>query len=115
MMRSSCSGSVVTRPTSIHEDVALIPGLAQWVKALALPVSCSVGHSHGGDLALVWLCCRLAAAAPIQPLAWELSYAVGEPPTKKDEIKDSWRDYTGSSFPSSCVTQPNLGPLTLAK
>ena len=25
-------GSVVMNPTSIHKDVGLIPGLAQWVK-----------------------------------------------------------------------------------
>ena len=35
--------------------------LAQWVK----------------DRALLWLWCRLAATAPIRPLAWEPPYAVG--------------------------------------
>ena len=32
---------------------------------------------HGSDLTLLWLWCRSAAVAPIQPLAWELSYAAG--------------------------------------
>ena len=40
-------------------------------------MSCGVGHRCGSDLALLWLWCRPAAAAPIQPLAWELPYAVG--------------------------------------
>ena len=30
--RSSHYGSVVTNPTSIHQDAGLIPGPAQWVK-----------------------------------------------------------------------------------
>ena len=34
---SSCCGSVVMNPTSIHEDMGLIPGLTQWIKDLALP------------------------------------------------------------------------------
>ena len=33
---SSHCGSAETNPTSIHEARGLIPGLAQWVKALAL-------------------------------------------------------------------------------
>ena len=36
----------------------------------------AVGRRHGSDPMLLWLWCRLAAAAPIQALAWELPYAI---------------------------------------
>ena len=39
-------------------------------------MSCGVGHRRGSDLALLWPWCRLAAAAPIQPLAWEFPYTM---------------------------------------
>ena len=40
-------------------------------------MSCGVSHRLGSDVALLWLECRLAATALIQPLAWELSYVMG--------------------------------------
>ena len=40
-------------------------------------MSCGVGSRYSLDLALLWLWHRMAAAAQIQPLAWELPYAVG--------------------------------------
>ena len=59
--------------TSIHKDAGLIPGLAQWF----------------GDLVLLWLWCRLAAVAPIKPLAWELTYAAGVALKKKKKEQSS--------------------------
>ena len=55
----------------------LIPGLAQGVKDSALPLSCGVGRRHGSDPKLLWLWYRLAATAPIRPLAWEPPYVAG--------------------------------------
>ena len=53
------------------------PGLAQWVNALVLPGSCSVGHRHGSYLALLWLWHRPVGVSLIKPLAWGLPYATG--------------------------------------
>ena len=36
---------------------------------------CGVGRRCGSDPALLWLWYKLAAAAQIQPLAWEPPYA----------------------------------------
>ena len=66
--------------TSIREDAGLIPGIA---------VSCSVGHRCGLNMALLWLWRRLAAAAPMRCLVWELSYAacVALKKKKKKQVK----------------------------
>ena len=73
-------------PTSIHEDSSLIPGLTQWVKGSAVAVSCGIGCRYSLDPVLLWLWSRLASTALIQPLAWELPYAVGAA-LKKDKKK----------------------------
>ena len=42
-----------------------------------IAMGCGVDCRCGSNLALLWLWCRLAATAPIGPLAWEPPYAVG--------------------------------------
>ena len=53
-------------------------------------MNCGVDHRCGFDPVLLWLWCRLMAAALIPPLAWELPYAVGvalKRPKKKKKLK----------------------------
>ena len=65
---SSYCGSVAMKLISICKNAGLIPG----------PAQCSVSCRHGLYLALLWLWYRLAAIAPIWPLAWEFPHAAPE-------------------------------------
>ena len=53
------------------------PGLMQVNSEPGVALIFGVGQRRGGSgLALLWLWCRPAAVALIQPLAWELPYAM---------------------------------------
>ena len=76
----------VKNPASIHEDVALISGLAQWVKGSGLALSCSVGHRWQlwCGVAVV----KASATVPILPLACELPYVEGSALKRKKMALD---------------------------
>ena len=75
-------------PTNIHEDAGLILGLTQQIKDPDIAMSC---RGCRLDLHLLWQ--RPAAAAPIQPLAWEPPYAAGA--ALKSQKEKEWGDCIG--------------------
>ena len=72
----------LTNPTSLHEDMGLIPGIAQQAMD-PVAVSCGIGHRHDSDPELLWLWHRLATTALIGPLAWEPPCSMGAALIKK--------------------------------
>ena len=54
-----------------------------------IAVSCAVGRRHSSDPTLLWLWCRPAARARIQPVGWELTYASGAALKRPKEKKKS--------------------------
>ena len=48
--------------------------LLRWLR-ICIALSCGIDRSRGSDPAWLWLWCRSAATALIQPLAWEFPCA----------------------------------------
>ena len=72
-------------------------------------MSCGVDCRRGLDPALLWLWRRLAATAPIRPLAWEPPYATGAAQEKskrqKNKIKCPSSGDKEPQGPWLCVSQ----------
>ena len=61
-------------------------------------MSCGSGCRGGSDLLLLWLWCRLAATALIQPLAWEPPYATGTALKNKTNKQTKKQNHTKKSI-----------------
>ena len=80
----------VKNPSSIHEDVGLIPGLVQWVKG-----------SQVADTAWIWHCYGYGVGWR-PPLAWVPSYRTGVALKDKKKRKNERKKLgtQSTSFPS---------------
>ena len=90
--------------TSIHDGTGSIPSLTQWVKDHSIDVGCGMGGRCSLDPELLWLWCRLAASAPIKPLAREPPYAAGTALKKKKKKK---KKPLASSLPDPGLPRQN--------
>ena len=86
------------QPVSLRMGVRSLASLSGWGSCAA--VSCGIGHRGGLDPELLWLWYRPAAVAPIQPLAWEISYATGTVLKRKKKKK---RHLLIKAFPGSPI------------
>ena len=75
-------------------------------------VSCGVGSRCGSDLMWLWLWCRLAAGAPIGPLAWEPPYATGVGLKRKKKKKQRHLSKKTSRFLLCLISQKQVIYLT---
>ena len=69
-------------------------------------MNCAVGCRRSSDSALLQLWRRLAATAPIQPLAWETPYALGA--AQEMEKKDQKKMLNESGMKWNSCLFPNL-------
>ena len=67
-------------------------------------MSCGVSRRCGLDLMLLWLWHRPAAAAPIQPLVWDPSYASGIALKKAKKKKEKKRKKTKTEIAEEPIT-----------
>ena len=72
---------------SIHENVGSILGLTQWIRVLALPLSCGLGCRLGLDPELLWGWCGPGSVSPRRPLDDNLPYAAGVALKRKKKKK----------------------------
>ena len=77
-------------------------------------MSCGVGCRHSSHPALLWLWCRLAAIALIQPIAWESPYAMGAAPQKKEKKKNPGKE-TKQSYSLILVDFPVMIPFAIVE
>ena len=64
-------------------------------------MSCGEACRHGSDPSLLWLWHKLAAAAPILPLAWETSYAVGTAVSETGKVIGPWKQLPDPVYPEN--------------